>query len=259
MSIQNLKKPNNYNIFADEITCKYLYADDSEFVTIKGEAIEADFIYSLNNQNVSAFDLSNNSQIIVGKSLIPSGDDGLSLGSGSVRFKDLNIYNIYGPGNTFPVNINRGILINGASSPNNQSIFGNYFELSSTPSTLATASGPYSVANNPQVKYIATRVGNTVSLKLAFNLGDCDVSSALLTIDNFGTIFNDNFLPETNTCFLINIQVGTFSSIACLGKIQTDGKIVISTLSGGSIAFTAGEPVGLGVLDGEYMQINYNL
>lgn len=271
MSLQNLNKRNNYDIHCKKITARdfdigeinaldinttSLFAHD-----VTSDSVITDSIYSKTTSGEQMFDLSG-TEVELYKSIVPHADDGLTLGSSTIRFKTLYVYNLYGPGATFPININKGILINGANvpAPNNQSILQQYFELASipaTPSTLATVSGPFAALQI--VNYSATRVGKTVSLKLSFNRQTCTTVSSKLTINNFGAIFNANFVPSINTGFLVNLQVSNVLGQVCLCTITSAGVLTISDISGNNISFANAEQVGLGIPDGQYIQINYNL
>lgn len=279
MSLQNLVKRNNYKLNCNELRAVDIYTGNIETLEIETTTVTAhdanvdsllvDKIYKHSSPYDEIMDLNASStNINLYKNIIPNTNNTINLGQNSFRFGQLHITEIYGPpesiavenslsgplGST-PLQLQYGSVVVG----NNQSTFNKYYELSSSvsPDVPASVSGPF--ASSQTVNYIGTRIGNFVSLRISFNLIPCTNTLSNILLNNFGVNFGSSFIPSNIVYFTIPIRTSASTVVECLGSINTAGNINITSLSGGLITFTSGDSVGLGIPNGSYFQINYNI
>lgn len=290
MSVQNILVPNNNDIY-----CKNLsVAGDFDVTSISADTISADTISasegifgSVSTEEILA---DPGAFITLSNNMAPISDEAVSLGTGGRGFNNLFCKNLCGLGG--PVNvvtsINGPIISNaitnlaitdpvgivGAGNSgtdpvrlNNGLIFGNtgsttstalstYYTIAATPSTQGSVSGPFAAISI--VDWVATRIGNTVSLRFRFNRTNC--SNVLATIFiTLGVGFNSIFYPSTGVGFSVPVSLGDGAATAALGYIDSSGNITITSLTNGNMTFANAQAVGLAVPNGTYYQINYNI
>lgn len=254
------------------------YVDETQIIDLSNITNDPPPSPPLNPGNI------NDNNIIIYRSLVPNVDNLLCLGTDGGKFYQLHISQIWGPdssinvinalsgnGNLAPLPLQNGFLIevNSLVAGQIQSPFTQYAvsqsEITDTTNTIAYASGPFASAQI--VNWRVTRIGNTVSLKINFPHQICTSTNQFLTINLFGTEFDENFLPTVQTYFLIPCLLDSVSNnvVLGLGSISPSGTILISNLNGSTFAWTANLPpdtshkCGLGIPDNDYFQINYNL
>jgi len=282
MSLQNLLKQNDYDLYCDTMNMTSL---DIGTITANNGIFES----------VSTPELLSDpgTDITIFNNIAPQSDLATSLGLAGKGFRNLFCQNLCGLGG--PVNVQTSI--NGPLVPapnpsdppvisnliitspvgitgpgvnpvrlNNGLVFGNvgsnnttlseYYTVSATPSTQGSVSGPFAVI--PIVDWVATRIGNTVSLRFKFNRQSCTSVTATIFI-NLGAAFTSVFYPSVGVGFSVPVANSNSTAVAALGFINTSGNITIQSITNGNINFGNLELVGLAVPDGTYYQINYNI
>ncbi len=285
MSLQNILSENNETIY-----CKNLDVSDSFNVT---NIIAQEGIFNSVSTNEILTDPGED--IVVYNNIVTVEDQGASLGTGGRGFNNLFCANLCGlggpvnvqtsingpvisgnPSNLIitspvgitgpgvnPVRLNNGLVFGNVGS--NNTTLSNYYTVAATPSTQGSVSGPF--ASISIVDWVATRIGNTVSLRFRFNRTNCSTVSAQLIII-FGSSFTSDFYPSTSISFPIRCATqttptGTFTNDSYLGTIDTNGQIRVTnwdqTPANINISWGNGSPVGLAIPDGHYFQLNYNI
>lgn len=249
MSIQNLLKPNNYNL--------YLNVEDLNVQNLTVQALDAGDINAetINSQSVALDDLDSNSggPITINKNLIPSGDDGPSLGSSTLAFSNLWCYKVSGNSGTFPVNIPNGLTLN--SGPNIGSTLNIYKEYSGN----LTVSGAISGASTPpitSVPYSGVIIGKLATVSFQTLLVTQAGASGTINLSGLPT----DFRPLSIQSIFVPTQVNFTQNNSCLIiSNATNPLISIFSAANETTSFTNGQQSGLSFASSRHFTFTYLL
>lgn len=214
MSIQNILQPNNLNIYANDLQTSQIFATD---ITVSDQLL-ANNIVATNEVTCDTLIVEEidgpNAIIELNKSLIPTQDNVINLGSAIRRINDIYAVNLSGALN-IPVNLPTGIFFPGP----NQQILENYATYNGTLTIIGYTN------SSLEAGYTAYVIGSIVQLNFKFPPGTTINTPTILQIGENPDTLPDEITPTQDVMFAYPAQISPGNFAMCTGVINGQGII----------------------------------
>lgn len=254
MSLQNLIKENNYELYCDTMNMENFNVN-----TVNAN----DGIF--NSVSTSELLANGGTDITIHNNLVPAIATTCQLGNSGSHFSNLWCEHLEGTGT--PVKVQNGIVGQDGSHPlyvaTNGLMFNNAVPVAPistyTINFYAEYSGTMTAGNaipNTIAPYRAVRIGSIVNLSFGFNVTNALVAGNTNPIDI--TSLPVALRPSSTRVIAIPVNVNNTSPLGAV-QINTDGILSIYSNTILSSYYTSGLPAGLRIPDGDLYCISYNL
>ncbi len=214
MSIQNILQPNNLTIYSNDLQTNQIFATD---ITVSDELLANNIVatdeVTCNTLIVEEIDGSNPT-IELNKSLIPTQDNVVDLGSAIRRVNNIYAVNLSGALN-IPVNLPTGIIFPGL----NQQILESYTNYDGSLNISGYTN------TTLQAGYNALMIGSIVQLNFKFPAGTTVSTPTILQIEPLPA----EIVPDEDVMFVYPAQTNhsPLTYAMCTGVVTGTGQILL--------------------------------